>query len=325
MAPYAIESAPHPELPDRTAYTLSSPADFSVTFVPDGGMVGCSMKHRGEELLGMRGGFKKYVESGSTFGIPLLAPWANRLVVNNFSGTELKLDGTPGVHPDGNGLPIHGLLAGCRDWVVVRAEADETGAYLSAQLEFDSQRPEFPAWPFPHRLTIDVTLQGTTVMISTTVTATAEKAVPVAVGWHPYFAPPGLPRKDWTLSRPFNHSIELDEQSVPTGEQLRVPVEVDTLGDPAAGGVVLDNLYAEVQPGTKAWLEGGSRRITLRYDSGYSYAVLFAPADQDLVAIEPMSAPTDPLAGHFPISVATPGEPVVVDYSIVVTAAGEDA
>ena len=44
--------------------------DLSAVFAPDVGMVGCSLRHRGEELLGQRGGLAKYRESGSSFGIP---------------------------------------------------------------------------------------------------------------------------------------------------------------------------------------------------------------------------------------------------------------
>src|SRR6185312_3807829 len=44
-------------------------------FVPEAGMICCSLRHRGEELLGQRAGVDRY----STMGIPFLHPWANRL------------------------------------------------------------------------------------------------------------------------------------------------------------------------------------------------------------------------------------------------------
>ena len=61
--------------------TLESAAHGGIeaTFVPEAGMIGCSLRHRGEELLGQRHGLRGYVESGSTMGIPFLHPWANRL------------------------------------------------------------------------------------------------------------------------------------------------------------------------------------------------------------------------------------------------------
>jgi galactose mutarotase-like enzyme len=42
-------------------------------------MVCCSLRHRGDELLGQRRGLAAYAATGSTMGIPFLHPWANRL------------------------------------------------------------------------------------------------------------------------------------------------------------------------------------------------------------------------------------------------------
>ncbi|NQU36422.1 MAG: aldose 1-epimerase [Actinobacteria bacterium] len=323
MAPYSIDQQPHPDFPNLTVVSMSSPDDLIVNFIPGAGMVGSSIRHRGEEILGMRGGLASYLESGKTFGIPLLAPWANRLSANEFDGKTLVVDGTPGVHLDENGLAIHGLLSGCPDWRITRMEAvadgPEVGAHLSAELDFTADRPEFPGFPFPHLLAVTVHVHEAKVSITTAVTATTDQRVPVAFGWHPYFAPPGGDRQDWTLAKPFTHHVELDDQTVPTGEVTRVPVEVDVLGDPQAGGLTFDDLYCEVPEATEAFIEGGGRRITVSYDQGYPYGVLFAPGDQDLVAIEPMSAPTDPLAGHFPIRVAEPGETFAARYSINIT------
>ena len=323
MAPYAIDQQPHPDFPNLDVVSMSSPDDLVVSFIPKAGMVGSSILHRGEEILGMRGGLASYLESGKTFGIPLLAPWANRLAASEFDGKSLVIDGTPGVHRDENGLAIHGLLSGCSDWQITRLEAfadgPEAGAHLAAELDFNAGRPEFPAFPFPHQLTVAVHVHQAQVTITTAVTATTEQKAPIAFGWHPYFAPPGSDRKDWTLAKPFTHHVELNERTVPTGEVIRVPVEVDVLGDPSADGITFDDLYCQVPEGTEAFIEGGGRRITLSYDRGYPYAVLFAPADQDLVAIEPMSAPTDPLAGHFPIRVVEAGETFAATYTITIT------
>ncbi|MFT6563333.1 MAG: galactose mutarotase-like enzyme [Actinomycetes bacterium] len=323
MAPYTIDHQPHPDFPLLNVVSMSSPDDLVVSFIPGAGMVGSSILHRGKEILGMRGGLGAYLESGKTFGIPLLAPWANRLSANNFDGQTLVTEGTPGVRLDAGGLPIHGLLSGCPDWKITRSDVvtdgPGAGVHLSADLDFAATRPEFPAFPFPHKLTVSIHLYEATVAITTAVTATSDQKVPVAFGWHPYFAPPGGDRQGWTVAKPFTHHVELSDRTIPTGEVIREPVEVDVLGDPASGGMTLDDLYCEVPEGTEAFIEGGSRRITLSYDHGYPYAVLFAPADQALVAIEPMSAPTDPLAGYFPIRVVEPGQTFAATYSITIT------
>src|SRR4051812_49951543 len=98
---------------------LSRAHELRVAFAPAAGMVGYSLTHRGEELLGMRGGLAAYRERGSTFGIPLLHPWANRLTGLSYSvgGRSVELDGgRPPLHLDANGLPIHGVVAGGPYW-----------------------------------------------------------------------------------------------------------------------------------------------------------------------------------------------------------------
>src|SRR3954465_1844527 len=109
------------------ATTLTSPeAGLEVAFVPGAGMVGCSLMHRGKELLGQRGGLARYVAERSTMGIPLLHPWANRLAERRFgvAGKEVDLDkASPRPNVDPHGLPIHGLLAAAKGWQVERHES----------------------------------------------------------------------------------------------------------------------------------------------------------------------------------------------------------
>src|ERR1700730_1169603 len=89
---------------------LRSPAGVEATFAPGVGMIGCSLLHAGEELLAQRGGLTRYAEAGSTMGIPLLHPWANRLhgLEYEVEGTSVRLDPDRSpVRLDPNGLPIH--------------------------------------------------------------------------------------------------------------------------------------------------------------------------------------------------------------------------
>lgn len=320
----SAQQGPDSVFPELAALRLASPDGVEVTFVPEAGMVGSSLKHDGEELLGMRDGLGGYVADGTTFGIPLLAPWANRLARREFDGVQLVTHGVPGVRVDPNGLPIHGLMAGCDAWHVVECFADDQAAHAAAELVFDEDMPSYLAFPFAHRLRVALRLARTTLTVATTITAVGNRRVPIAFGWHPYFAPPGAPRRDWRMSSPFAKRLGLDRHLCPTGEVEPADAEVVQLGDPTAGGVTYDSLFADVADGTVAWVEGGGRRISVSYDLGYPYAVLFAPPDQDLVAIEPMAGPTDPLAGRFPIRVAGPGESATSVYSIVVSEAGDD-
>src|SRR3954454_20831378 len=110
-----------------SARTLASDgAGLEAAFVPAAGMVGPSLRHRGQELLGQRDGLRAYASEGGTMGIPLLHPWANRLGRMRFciAGNEVALAAdSPRLAVDPNGLPIHGLLAAARGWKVERHEA----------------------------------------------------------------------------------------------------------------------------------------------------------------------------------------------------------
>ncbi|TMK72019.1 MAG: hypothetical protein E6G49_07730, partial [Actinobacteria bacterium] len=136
------------------ALTLESPdADLEAAFVPNAGMVGCSLRHRGEELLGQRGGLARYVAERSTMGIPLLHPWANRLGSRRFEvlGREVNLDlAEPPPSADPNGLPIHGLLSAARGWQVTRSAASDDGGTIAARFDFAAHEGLLRAFPFPH-------------------------------------------------------------------------------------------------------------------------------------------------------------------------------
>src|SRR5215218_6428767 len=98
---------------------------LEATFVADAGMVGSSLRHRGAELLGQRGGLDAYVNERKTMGIPLLHPWANRLSRRQFTlagrHIDIRQDRTP-LRLDGSGLPMHGLLSAARGWQVEHHE-----------------------------------------------------------------------------------------------------------------------------------------------------------------------------------------------------------
>lgn len=135
---------------------LSPGGALEATFLPHLGMVGSSLLHRGEELLGQRGGPEAYAERKSTFGIPLLHPWANRLRAWGYEqgGRSVSLDQASPVlkaDPD-TGLPIHGSLAACPFWEVREAGADRTQAWVRASLDYSAHPELMDVFPFAHRL-----------------------------------------------------------------------------------------------------------------------------------------------------------------------------
>src|SRR4051794_21109436 len=165
------------------ALTLKA-GELSATFVPKLGMIGASLEHRGDEVLGQRNGLPAYEAKGSTMGIPLLHPYANRLSGLEYeaAGKHVTIDpDSPLVKLDPNGLPIHGVLTASPYWQV-----EQQGTGLRARLDFGAQPELLEVFPFPHEIRLDITLDEHELRIATTVDANQGSPVPISFGFHPY-------------------------------------------------------------------------------------------------------------------------------------------
>jgi aldose 1-epimerase len=299
------------------ALTLSSDGEqLEASFVPSAGMVCCSLLSRGDELLGQRGGLAKYVAERSTMGIPLLHPWANRVSQLRFgvAGREIDLaDHRELLSLDPNGHPIHGLLAGADGWTVERHEEASDGAVLDAAFDFAAHEELIDAFPFPHRVEMAARVTGQTLTITTTLQSTGESAVPVSFGFHPYFRLPGIPRTDWEVEIPVDRRVDLDDEELPTGEMEDAEVEGGPLGSRT-----FDDEFGAPDGGAPFVLEGGGRRIEVSFGDGYPYSQVYAPDDDDVIAFEPMTAPTNALVSGLGLTLLEPGKSYQASFSITV-------
>ncbi|MGZ5396148.1 MAG: aldose 1-epimerase [Mycobacterium sp.] len=300
-------------MPDFDRVTLRDPSSsMTATFVPAAGMIGTSLADGDKEFLGQRRGLDAYVTAGKTMGIPILYPWANRLSATEYesNGTAVTLTpGEAGVRADEHGLPIHGVLAAYSGWEVT-AQSENS---LAATLDFGKKPELLASFPFPHVVTQAITLADRKLTIETTVTPTASASVPLCFGYHPYLTIPGTPRDQWRLTTPTMRHLFVDSRGIPTGENE----QWDGATDPLVS-VTYDDGFDDVPDGAVFTLAGGERRIDVEFETGYPAAQLFAPGTDDLVAIEPMAAPTDALRRGGYRS-AAPGQPATARFSITVT------
>jgi galactose mutarotase-like enzyme len=257
-------------------------------------MLGASVAHRGEELLWQGAGAGVYADERRFMGIPFLHPWANRLARFGYqaNGHEVTLDpSSPLLLLDDNGLPIHGLLTASRAWSLEKLAADEENASMTAALAFD--RPELlRAFPFQHRVEMEIHLDDRGMSVTTTVTATGEEAVPIAFGFHPYLRMPGSPRSEWTVSFPVRRRMLLDSKGIPTGATEAVEPIHGAIGDRT-----WDDGFDRIDTPARFELHARRRTIALEYTDGYRVAQIFAPPGQDYICVEPMTAPTNALNG----------------------------
>ncbi|MBV8981713.1 MAG: aldose 1-epimerase [Acidimicrobiia bacterium] len=279
------------------------------TFLPELGMVGISLRHGGSEALVLPGGLDAY-RGGHVIGLPLLAPWANRLSGRHYevAGVDVDLSGVD-LHDDGHGLPIHGTMTAQQGWQV--AASTDT----SARVRFDyGARPDLlRAFPFPHEIVLDLELSDGRLGVATTVRPTGDRPVPVSFGWHPYLALPGS-RVETRLRLPVCDHHLLDRRGLPTGHTEPQAAEEQPLGDRS-----YDDLYALGADRTLA-LVADDRMVTVAMEDGYAFAQVYSPADAPFGCLEPMTAPTNALVtGDCPL--IEPGDEFTARFTVTMSEA----
>jgi aldose 1-epimerase len=285
--------------------------ELEAVFLPGRGMLGVSLRHRGEELLRRLENLDAAATKGSTAGIPLLYPWANRLAGNRFhaAGRDVVFDTSSSLlHCDDHGLPIHGVRWASLVWQVTEAGPNRIVARL------DWHRPELLAvFPFRHRVEMAATLHPDGLTIATSITA--DEPLPVCFGFHPYFGIFGLPRSEWRLQLPAMRRLVLDERGIPTGEEVACE-----RFDAPLGELNIDDGFVVLEDRPAFSLSGGGRRITVEFLENYSHAQVFAPRGKDFVALEPMTAPTSALTSGQGLRLAVPGQDFRAVFRIAVDA-----
>jgi len=284
----------------------------SAVFLPELGLTGVSLRHGRSEFLALPGGLDQ-LRSGATAGLPLLAPWANRLSQWHYrvGRTRVDLRGRD-VTTDANGLPIHGLLCGRSRWTVAHLGAVRSTARLRATIDVDS-----PAFPFPHTLEVEARVDERGLSVDTTVRATGRRAVPVGFGWHPYLRLPGTPRRHWTLHLPARRHRLLDGRGIPTGAVRDEPREAALIGSRT-----FDDLYEPRAGRTWAVSAPTGPSVRMQAGAGYHFAQVWVPPGRPFIALEPMTVATDALVRQDVPSVP-PGDSFTARFRLILTTGNE--
>jgi len=264
-------------------------------------MLGASLRHRGVELLRRIENLGAAAARGSSAGIPLLYPWANRFAEPRYRvlGKDVVLDkSSPLLHFDEHGLPMHGVPWPLLSWVVTEARQD----FTAAQLEW-STSDLLAVFPFRHRVELMAVLRPDSLTLETTITASSEGPVPVSFGFHPYFGLPELSRAKWHLELPAMRKLLLDRRGIPTGDEEPFGGFNAELGENS-----FDDGFALVEEQTTFSVAGATCKVSVELLAGYGYAQIFAPKDKDFIALEPMTAPTSALTSGRGLRFVPPGE-----------------
>jgi aldose 1-epimerase len=230
-------------------------------------------------------------------GVPFLAPFANRLDETAFyaNGKKYAFDMTLG-NVRGP-IPIHGFVTTTDQWQVVDVKADTTAAWVTSRLEFARQPAWMKQWPFAHTIDMTYRLQSGVLEVQTTITNQSAEAMPVSIGFHPYYQLSDSPRDEWTLGVGARTHWLLAQNKVPTGETEAIETIFPSPLAASLRAADLDDVFGDLvrdgQGRATMSIVGRSQRLDLVLGANYRSVVIWAPKDRDFICVEPMAGITD--------------------------------
>jgi aldose 1-epimerase len=275
---------------------------IEVSILPSIGNMVFEMKINGENILffpdvKLSDFHKRPMKSG----IPFMGPWANRIDDTGFWANNKKYNfnmALGNVFRDGAGLPIHGLLSNSALWHVTDVGVDRESAYVTSKLEFWKHPDLMAQWPFAHEYEMTYRLANGALEVKITVSNLSTEAMPLAIGFHPYYRIPGIPRDEWFLRLPARKAVIADDRRIPTGElkNMDLPNPLSLKGRTLDDGFT--DLIRDADGRAMFSIEAGAKQIELLFDRGFPVAVIWLPASPsgqalDFVCVEPMTGVTN--------------------------------
>ena len=216
----------------------------------------------------------------SRHGIPLLAPWGNRLDEQAFyaNGKRYAFDMSLGNVSAANA--IHGFMSLTDQWQVVELKHDGTAAWLTSRLEAFRQPAWMKQWPFAHTIEMTYRLSGGVLEVATTVVNHSAEPMPVALGYHPWLQLTDSPRDEWTIIVPARTRWLLSHQKVPTGATEPtdgfLPGFKGALKDYNIDDVFSD-LVRDGQGRATAVVKGRKQQIEVTQGPNYRAMIVYSP------------------------------------------------
>lgn len=234
-------------------------------------------------------------------GIPLLAPWANRLDEQAFYANgrryafDMQLGNVTGA------VPIHGFMSRTGQWQVLEVRSDGTAAWMTSRLDASRQPEWMTQWPFPHTIEMTYRLKDGILETRTKVTNMATDPMPVSIGYHPYFQLTDSRHQEWTITVPARRRWLLDARKLPTG----VTESADALFPGRRGALkdrnlddVFSDLTRDAQGRATVTLTGRAQQVDVMLGPNYKSLVIYSPNPNptpNFICFEPMAAITNAL------------------------------
>lgn len=273
-----------------------------VSILPGLGNLTVEMKVNGHNVLRFPFNSAAEYKGGSgSIGIPFLAPWADRLDEQAFyaNGKRYAFDMTLGNVRGAN--PIHGFLASVPDWKVIETRADGQSAWVTSRLEFFKHPSWMKQFPFAHTIEITHRLSGGVLEVATRIDNLSVEAMPLAIGFHPFFQLTDSPRDEWIMSVAARTHWPVSEEKMPTGETQPIEKFFPRPAAVALGPLELDDVFSDLVRDARGRatmsLKGKAQQLDVILGANYRAVVIYAPkpaqgqdpASRNFVCIEPVA------------------------------------
>ncbi len=239
-------------------------------------------------------------------GVPLLAPFANRLDETAFYANGRKYNFDMELGNVRGPIPIHGYVTGANAWKVLEANADANGAWVTSKLDFYRIPAYMQQFPFAHTLTMTYRLSGGALEVRTRLDNLSDEPMPVAIGFHPYFQLTDSVRNDWTLNVGAKTHWLLAPNKTPTGETQ--PAATFFGGDPhnvplqRFAATPIDEMFSDLERDAnghaRVTMTGKKQSVTVRLGPKYRTVLVYStvPGAQNPppAAAQPASRPATP-------------------------------
>jgi aldose 1-epimerase len=254
----------------------------SVSILTSVGNMAYEMKIKGQNVL--RFPFASVDEfkakPNGLHGIPLLAPWANRLDEQAFYANgkryafDMELGNVTGA------IPIHGFMSRTDQWQVVEVKADGKSAWVTSRLDAYKQPAWMKQWPFAHTIEMTYRLQDGVLETHTKVTNMSAEPMPVSLGYHPYYQLTDSSREEWEITVPARTRWLLDYRKVPTG-QVEPADKIFPGGKGTLKNYNLDDVFSDLnrdaQGRATVILKGRKQQLEVALGPNYKSLVMYSP------------------------------------------------
>jgi aldose 1-epimerase len=205
-----------------------------------------------------------------------------------------------------DGSVIHGLLYD-KPFTVTNEFAARDSASVTMEYVYRKDDDQFP---FEYACQVVYTLFPEQVLqVQTTLINHGKSALPIADGWHPYFAL-GDKVDEWMMYFNASALVEFDHRLVPTGnttpyELFNQPTKI--------GSTELDNCFLinveSGHPACELFNPNNKLKISFYPDSGYPYLQIYTPPHRKSIAIENLTSAPDSFNNKMGLTILQPSSP----------------